>query len=68
MAELASRDINLYVNAVSRTMTSKGVTKQNTDDFWTSDIAPILHPMWDSDKDSWNRLHVMLMDSLLSIR
>lgn len=51
MAELASRDINLYVNAVSRTMTSKGVTKQITDDFWASDIAPILHPMWDSDRD-----------------
>jgi len=51
MAELASRDIELYVNAVSRTMTKKGVMKQITDEFWTESVAPILHPIWDSDKD-----------------
>lgn len=51
MAEYSSRDVSLYLNAVNRTMSRKGVTKEISDEFWNSDIVPILYPMWDSDKD-----------------
>ena len=51
MAEFSSRDVLLYVNAINRTMTRKGITKEVGDDFWSSDITPILYPMWDSDRD-----------------
>lgn len=51
MAEYSSRDVLLYVNAVNRTISRKGVTKEIKDEFWASDIVPILYPMWDSDRD-----------------
>jgi hypothetical protein len=51
MAEYSSRDILLYVNAMNRTMSRKGITKEIGDEFWASDIVPILYPMWDSDRD-----------------
>ena len=51
MAEYSSRDILLYVNAMNRTMSRKGITKEISDEFWASDIVPILYPMWDSDRD-----------------
>jgi hypothetical protein len=51
MAEYSSRDILLYVNAMNRTMSRKGITKEISDEFWTSEIIPILYPMWDSDRD-----------------
>jgi len=51
MAEFSSRDVLLYVNAINRTMTRKGITKEIGDDFWQSDIVPILYPTWDSDRD-----------------
>lgn len=56
MAEFSSRDVLLYVNAINRTMTRKGITKEIGDDFWQSDIAPILYPTWDSDRDKLESL------------
>ena len=56
MPEFSSRDVLLYVNAINRTMTRKGITKEIGDDFWQSDIAPILYPTWDSDRDKLESL------------
>ena len=47
----ASPEVELYVNALNRTMLRNGITKSISDDYWTSDINPILFPIWDSDRD-----------------
>ena len=47
----ASPEVDLYVNALNRTMLRNGITKSISDDYWTSDINPILFPIWDSDRD-----------------
>ena len=39
------------MNAFDKTIQFEGVMKTIDDDYWTSDIVPILYPMWDSDKD-----------------
>ena len=41
----------LYLNAFDKTVQVEGVMKTIDDDYWTSDIVPILYPLWDSDKD-----------------
>ena len=51
MNEYSSHDVALYVNAINKTMAKNGVTKTISDAFWTSDIVPILYPLWDSDRD-----------------
>ena len=51
MSEYSSQDVALYLNAINRTMSRNGVTKMISDDFWTNEIVPILHPLWDSDRD-----------------
>ena len=51
MNEYSSHDVALYVNAINKTMAKNGVTKTIGDAFWTSDIVPILYPLWDSDRD-----------------
>ena len=51
MANYAGQDVALYLNAMDRTIQKDGVTKSISDDFWTSDIVPILYPVWDSDRD-----------------
>ena len=51
MANMAGQEVALYVNALDRTIQKNGVTKAINDDFWTSDIVPILYPVWDSDRD-----------------
>ena len=51
MNEYSSHDVVLYVNAINKTMAKNGVTKTISDAFWTSDIVPILYPLWDSDRD-----------------
>ena len=51
MNEYSSHDVALYVNAINKTMARNGVTKTISDAFWTSDIVPILYPLWDSDRD-----------------
>ena len=52
MATIASpSETSLYLNAFDKTIQYEGVMKTIDDDFWASDIVPILYPMWDSDKD-----------------
>ncbi len=41
----------LEVNAITKQVTYKNVTKTLTDTYWTSDIVPAIYPLWDSDKD-----------------
>ena len=52
MATIASPSAtSLYLNAFDKTIQYEGVMKTIDDDYWASDIVPILYPMWDSDKD-----------------
>ena len=52
MATLASpSETSLYLNAFDKTIQYDGVIKTIDDDYWASDIVPILYPLWDSDKD-----------------
>ena len=52
MATIASpAETSLYLNAFDKTIQFEGVMKTIDDDYWTSDIVPILYPLWDSDKD-----------------
>ena len=52
MATVASpSETSLYLNAFDKTIQFEGVMKTIDDDYWTSDIVPILYPMWDSDND-----------------
>ena len=52
MATIASpSETSLYLNAFDKTIQFDGVMKTIDDDYWTSDIVPILYPLWDSDKD-----------------
>ena len=52
MATIASpSETSLYLNAFDKTIQCEGVMKTIDDDYWTSDIVPILYPLWDSDKD-----------------
>ena len=52
MATIASpSETTLYLNAFDKTIQYEGVMKTIDDDYWASDIVPILYPLWDSDKD-----------------
>ncbi len=52
MATIASpSETSLYLNAFDKTIQYDGVMKTIDDDYWASDIVPILYPLWDSDKD-----------------
>ena len=44
-------ETSLYLNAFDKTIQYDGVMKTIDDDYWASDIVPILYPLWDSDKD-----------------
>ena len=48
---MATPELILQVDAIQKTVTYKSVTKNITDTYWTSDIVPVLYPLWDSDKD-----------------
>ena len=39
------------MNAFDKSIQVDGIMKTIDDDFWTKEIAPILYPLWDSDKD-----------------
>ena len=41
----------LYLNAFDKSIQVDGIMKTIDDDFWTTNIVPILYPLWDSDKD-----------------
>lgn len=43
--------VDLFLNATARTIQKGAITKTITDKFWTEHIAPILYPLWDSDRD-----------------
>ena len=52
MTTIASpSETSLYLNAFDKTIQYDGVIKTIDDDYWASDIVPILYPLWDSDKD-----------------
>ena len=52
MTTIASpSETSLYLNAFDKTIQYEGVMKTIDDDYWTSNIVPILYPLWDSDKD-----------------
>ena len=52
MATIASpAETSLYLNAFDKTIQFEGIMKTIDDDYWASDIVPILYPLWDSDKD-----------------
>jgi hypothetical protein len=61
MATIASPSAtSLYLNAFDKTIQYEGIIKTIDDDYWTSDIVPILYPMWDSDNDKLKRnIHVI---------
>ena len=42
---------DLYLNAFDKNIQVDGIIKTIDDDFWTTNIVPILYPLWDSDKD-----------------
>ena len=48
---MATPELLLQVDAIQKTVTYRGVTKNITDTYWTSDIVPVVYPLWDSDKD-----------------
>ena len=48
---MATPELILQVDAIQKTVTYRSVTKNITDTYWTSDIVPVLYPLWDSDKD-----------------
>ena len=39
------------MNAFDKTIQFEGIMKTIDDDYWASEIVPILYPLWDSDKD-----------------
>mgnify|MGYP006256664555 FL=1 len=52
MATIASpAETSLYLNAFDKTIQFEGIMKTIDDDYWASEIVPILYPLWDSDKD-----------------
>ena len=52
MATIASpAETSLYLNAFDKTIQFEGIMKTIDDDYWASNIVPILYPLWDSDKD-----------------
>ena len=64
MATLASpSETSLYLNAFDKTIQHEGVMKTIDNDYWTSEIVPILYPMWDSDKD---KLELFLLEASFS--
>ena len=48
---MATPELLLQVDAIQKTVTFRGVTKNITETYWTSDIVPVIYPLWDSDKD-----------------
>tara|TARA_B100000945_G_C20346512_1_gene580064 strand:- start:113 stop:1006 length:894 start_codon:yes stop_codon:yes gene_type:complete len=48
---MATPELLLQVDAIQKTVTLRGVTKNITETYWTSDIVPVIYPLWDSDKD-----------------
>jgi len=61
----ATKNVDIYLNALDRTIQYKGVQKQITDSYWESDISPLLYPLWDSAKDKLEMFVYRLDDTFL---
>ena len=46
-----SSTAQMIFNAFDRIVSYQGVKKQFNDDYWSSEIDPIITPLWNSDKD-----------------
>ena len=46
-----SSTAQMIFNAFDRIVSYQGVKKQFNDDYWNSEIEPIITPLWNSDKD-----------------
>ena len=47
-----SSTAQMIFNAFDRIVSYQGVKKQFNDDYWNSEIEPIITPLWNSDKDA----------------
>lgn len=61
----ATKNVDIYLNALDRTIQYKGIQKQITDSYWESDISPLLYPLWDSAKDKLEMFVYRLDDTFL---
>ena len=55
---IATKNTDIYLNAIERSIQYQGIRKDITDTYWESDISPLLYPLWDSAKD---KLEVFLV-------
>tara|TARA_B100001175_G_scaffold21255_1_gene15865 strand:- start:314 stop:1291 length:978 start_codon:yes stop_codon:yes gene_type:complete len=55
---IATKNTDIYLNAIERSIQYQGIRKDISDTYWESDISPLLYPLWDSAKD---KLEVFLV-------
>ena len=48
---IATKNTDIYLNAIERSIQYQGIRKEISDSYWESDISPLLYPLWDSAKD-----------------
>jgi len=51
MATTSFGNVELYLNALDKTIQYKNIRKEINDAYWNSDIIPLLYPLWDDAKD-----------------
>ncbi len=51
MAVTVTKNVDIYLNALDRTILYNGIRKQISDSYWDTNITPLLYPLWDSAKD-----------------
>ena len=51
MATTSFGNVELYLNALDKTIQYKNIRKEINDAYWNSDIIPLLYPLWDDSKD-----------------
>lgn len=51
MATTSFGNVELYLNALDKTIQYKNIRKEINDAYWNSDIIPLLYPLWDDPKD-----------------
>ena len=64
MALSTTPNVEILVNTLDRSIQYKSIRKEINDDYWESDIVPILYPLWDSAKD---KLEMFVYLSLIHI-
>ena len=55
---IETKNTDIYLNAIERSIQYQGIRKDITDSYWETDISPLLYPLWDSAKD---KLEVFLV-------